>query len=306
MNETSFKKACDLWKVGKAGYVKDTTLAAYSLIIKAHLLPRFKRLSDVTPESFQALIDSKFEEGLSVSSVKAIILVLKMVIGFCEDEGWMEPQPYRLRMPPARKRRETQVLPLKEEKNLLVWLHKHPTPYNVGLLICVYCGLRIGEVCALRWSDLDMDDLVIHVRRAVHRIYLADQSPRRSVLAIGSPKTADSWRDVPVVAKLARSIKEGCRTGTNDSYLLTGNSFPADPQNLRNNYKRICQSLGIPYRKVHGLRHTFATRCIESRCDFKTLSSILGHSDVRTTLNIYVHPDMDQKRKTVERMIRRM
>ena len=82
MNVTSFKDACLRWEASKAGFIKDTSLAAYSLIIRAHLLPRFRRLNDVTPESFQALIDNKFQEGLSVNSVKAIILVLKMIIRF--------------------------------------------------------------------------------------------------------------------------------------------------------------------------------------------------------------------------------
>ncbi len=304
MNATSFKDACLRWEASKAGFIKDTSLAAYSLIIRAHLLPRFRRLNDVTPESFQALIDNKFQEGLSVNSVKAIILVLKMIIRFCEDEGWMEPKAYRLRMPTRRRGTEPQVLQLREEKNLLAWLHEHPTPYNVGLLICVYCGLRIGEVCALRWSDFDTDEQIIHVRRAVHRIYLVNQIPKKSVLAIGPPKTADSWRDVPVAKRLAHSIEKVCLKGEGDPYILTGKDFPADPQNFRNNFKRICRRLGMPVRKVHSLRHTFATRCIESQCDFKTLSSILGHSDVSTTLNIYVHPDMNQKRKVVERMIR--
>ena len=304
MNVTSFKVASLRWEAGKTGFVKDTTLAADSVIIRAHLQPRFRRLADVTPESFQEMVNKKFQEGLSVNSVKAIILVLKMIIRYCEDEGWMEPKVYRLKMPPRRRTTEPQVLPVRDEKALLAWLHNHPTPYNVGLLICVYCGLRIGEVCALRWSDFDMDEQIIHVRRAVHRIYLVDQIPRRSVLAIGPPKTADSWRDVPVATRLARSVEKGCPKGKDDSYLLTGNNFPADPQNFRNNFKRVCRRLGIPVRKVHSLRHTFATRCIESQCDFKTLSSILGHSDVSTTLNIYVHPDMNQKRKVVERMIR--
>lgn len=306
MDVKTFKEASLRWEAGKAGFVKDTSLAAYSLIIRAHLLPKFRRLEDVTPESFQALIDSKFREGMSLNSVKAIILVLKMIIRFCEDEGWMEPKVYRLRMPTRRKKAEPQVLPVRDEKTLLAWLHNNPTPYNVGLLICVYCGLRIGEVCALRWSDFDKNERIIHVCRAVHRIYLVNQVPRKSIIAIGTPKTADSWRDVPVAARLARSINEGCPKGNGDPYLLIGNKFPADPQNFRNNFKRVCTRLGIPVRKVHSLRHTFATRCIESQCDFKTLSSILGHSDVSTTLNIYVHPDMNQKRKAVERMIRKM
>ena len=107
-----------------------------------------------------------------------------------------------------------------------------------------------------------------------------------------------------MVDKLARSISAILLDIAPGNYLMTGKSYPADPQNFRNNFKRILKALGIQPRKVHSLRHTFATRCIESKCDFKTLSSILGHSNVTTTLNIYVHPDMSQKRRCVEKMVR--
>lgn len=300
----NFKKASELWVAGKRGFVKESSLAAYSLTIRKHILPRFKRLDEITPGSVQGLIDSKVEDGLSLNSIKAIVLVMKMLITFFEDEGWIESKVYRLRLPQRKRWTDPQVIPLTEEKTLIHWLRTHPTPYNVGILICVYCGLRIGEVCALKWEDIDMQDRVIHVKRTVYRVYVADRAPQKSVLAIGTPKTADSWRDVPVADKLAKSISEILLDIAPGKYLMTGRSYPADPQNFRNNFKRILKELGIQPRKVHSLRHTFATRCIESKCDFKTLSSILGHSDVTTTLNIYVHPDMSQKRRCVEKMVR--
>ena len=89
-----------------------------------------------------------------------------------------------------------------------------------------------------------------------------------------------------------------------DAFVLSGEGRPAEPQTFRNNFNRVLDELGLPRRKVHSLRHTFATRCVESQCDFKTLSTILGHANVSTTLNLYVHPGIEQKRRCIENMLK--
>lgn len=87
-------------------------------------------------------------------------------------------------------------------------------------------------------------------------------------------------------------------------FVLTNSDKPTEPRTYRNYYKRLLNQLGIPPLKFHGLRHSFATRCIESNCDYKTVSVLLGHSNISTTLNLYVHPNMDQKKKCVEQMLK--
>lgn len=111
-------------------------------------------------------------------------------------------------------------------------------------------------------------------------------------------------RDIPIGSNLLRVLRPICGLVSATDFVLTNSDKPLEPRMYRHYYKRFMDKLGMPDMKFHGLRHTFATRCIESNCDYKTVSSILGHSSVSTTLNLYVHPDMGQKRKCIDRMLK--
>ena len=303
MERILFAEACRLWKEEKSRDVKVTTLAAYSLIIDRHLLPRFRTLEDITPESIQEMIYDETRKQLKYNTLKSIILVVKMIMKYCEEKGWKESQVYNIKTIPHNARSDPQTLSLEEEKEFVSWLKAHPTRLNIGLLTSVYCGMRVGEVCALRWEDLDLNRKVVLVRRTVYRIYDSRGKPHKTELVVGPPKTGTSWREIPLTGFLIDLILQ--MRGKNDEcYLFSGDDSPADPQNFRNNFNRVLNTLGVPKRKVHSLRHTFATRCLESKCDFKTLSTLLGHSNVTTTLNIYAQPDLNQKRRCIEDMIK--
>jgi len=206
MSRKSFKEACRQWESEKAKFIKSTSLAAYSLTLRYHLEPRFKTLGDITPESVQRLADEELESGNSPTTVKGIILVLKMVIRYCERNGWMPERKYEVTYPKRKEKRNPQILLLDEEKLMLSWLERNPSPANLGLIICLCCGLRIGEVCALRWEDVDVRRCVIHIRRTVHRIYDRERPDKKSHLTLGVPKTEDSRRDVPVSHYLTNII----------------------------------------------------------------------------------------------------
>lgn len=89
-----------------------------------------------------------------------------------------------------------------------------------------------------------------------------------------------------------------------DFYVLTNDEHPTEPRTYRNYYNRLIAKIGIPHLKYHGLRHSFATRCIEAGCDYKTVSVLLGHSNISTTLDLYVHPNMEQKKRCITKMFK--
>lgn len=303
MSQISFHDVCKLWKEEKERYVKLSTMAAYSLIIHNHLEPAFGVLDDVTSESVQRLVDSKLAVGMSESTVKGLLVVLKMLLGFGEKHGLVEHRIIDARFPPNRVRFQMEILSVVEERRLLTYLSSHRDKYSLGLQICLLTGMRIGEVCALKWKDVDIVSGVIRVRRTVHRVYLLDSGPRHSELTVDLPKTTTSYRDIPIIKDLADVLTEYSLKGrSGECFVISGGARPTEPQTMRNHFKRLVASLGIPLRRFHGLRHTFATRCVETRCDYKTLSTILGHTSVSTTLNLYVHPGLEQKRKCVEEM----
>ncbi len=304
MSQIAFQRACGLWKKEKRRYVKVSTMAAYSLIIQNHLEPRFGNLEDVTHRSVQALVNSKLKEGLNVTTVKGMLIVLRMILKFGEKRGWIGQRLIDVKFPTQRTRYQIDVLSVSEEQRMLDYLSSHRGKYNLGLLICLFTGMRIGEVCALRWEDVDIKNGTIRIRRTVHRVYVIDDGPKRSELTLDYPKTVGSYRDIPVIRDLAVILSEYSESAIGDHFVISGRSHPTEPQTMRNHFKKVAAVLGLSMRRFHGLRHTFATRCVESKCDYKTLSSILGHSNVSTTLNLYVHPGIEQKRKCVEDMMR--
>ena len=304
MAQIAFQKVCRLWKDEKKRYVKMSTMAAYSLIIQNHLESWFENLADVTPRSVQSLVDSKLKDGLNVTTIKGILIVLKMILKFGEKQGWIGHQLIEVKFPTQRMRHQTDVLSLCEEQRMLDYLSTHHGKYNLGLQICLFTGMRIGEVCALRWEDVDIKAGTIRIRRTVHRVYVIDDGPKHSELTLDYPKTAGSYREIPVIRDLADILTEYSKGAIDKHFVISGLPNPTEPQTMRNHFKKLAAALGLSMRRFHGLRHTFATRCVESKCDYKTLSSILGHANVSTTLNLYVHPGMEQKRKCVEDMIR--
>ncbi len=184
------------------------------------------------------------------------------------------------------------------------YIQEHFTFRNLGVYICLSEGMRIGEVCALTWEDIDTDNGVISVNRTIQRIYVIEEGNRRTELILDTPKTKNSIREIPISKDLLKILKPFKKIVNPSFFVLTNDVKPTEPRTYRSYYKNLMKELNMPELKFHGLRHSFATRCIESNCDYKTVSVLLGHSNISTTLNLYVHPNMEQKKKAIEQMFK--
>ena len=202
------------------------------------------------------------------------------------------------------KNKELEVLTVAHHKKILDYIRQNFTFRNLGIYISLSTGLRIGEVCALRWSDINVDSGTISVQRTIERIYIIEGEKKHTELVINTPKTKNSCREIPMSKELLALVKPLKKVVNADYYILTNEPLPTEPRTYRNYYKRLMEHLGIPKLKFHGLRHSFATRCIESNCDYKTVSVLLGHSNISTTLNLYVHPNMEQKKRCIAKMFK--
>lgn len=301
-NKKTFNELVALWQNDKKQYVKRSTYAAYSLLINKHLIDAFGDSSDITEEDVQKFVLGKLEQGLSQKTVKDILIVLKMILRFGVKNKWLEYHPIDVRFPTDRERHDVVTLNISDQRKVMAYLKNNFTCMNFGIYICLSSGLRIGEVCALTWNDLDVDGGVIRVSKTIQRIYLFDNACRRTEVVIDTPKSKNSIREVPMTKELMQMIRPLKRVVNGSYFVLTNGEHPVEPRTYRNYYKNLMIKLGMPPIKFHGLRHSFATRCIESHCDYKTVSVLLGHSDISTTLNLYVHPNMEQKKKCVEQM----
>ncbi len=294
------------WKSEKSRLVKESTLATYVVNAEKHVLPAFGTLSDISDSDVQNFACGMMADGFGASTVRDVLLVLKMINLYGARRGWMEYRHWNVRLPRAVRRSEPGVLSKEEQRFLMDYLRTNFSFRNLGLYLCLCTGMRIGEICALKWDDVCMKERVLKVRRTIERVYVVDGCRRYTKLITGTPKTASSVRDIPFGGELTRMLRPLKKMIAPDTFVVTNSPKPLEPRLYRRYYNLLMRSLGMHGVKFHGLRHTFATRCIESNCDYKTLSSILGHANISTTLNLYVHPDMGRKRKCIERMLRNM
>ena len=304
MSNKTFEEIVVLWQADKKQYVKRSTYSAYSLLVNNHLIPAFAGTYDVTEEMVQSFVFIKLEQGLSQKSVKDILIVLKMILRFAVKQGFLQHREIDVKFPTERDRQELEVLTRNSQKQIMEYVQSHFTFMNLGIYICLCAGLRIGEVCALVWDDIDVGNGVINVSKTIQRIYVIEGGEKHTEVIIDTPKSKNSIREIPIARDLLKMIQPFKKVVNGSFYVLTNSAQPTEPRTYRNYYKRLMTQLDMPKLKFHGLRHSFATRCIESRCDYKTVSVLLGHSNISTTLNLYVHPNMEQKKKCVEQMFK--
>ena len=302
--EKKISEVISLWKADKKNYVKKSSYSAYALLIENHLIPAFGNKKNVTEEEVQAFVLQKIEKGLSQKTIKDILIVLKMVLKFASKNKWMEHHAFDLQFPTIREKQNIDVLTRIQHKNIMNHIQEHFTFRNLGVYICLSAGIRIGEVCALKWEDIDTINGIINIRRTIQRIYVVEDEMRKTELILDTPKTRNSIREIPMSRDLVKLLKP-IRKIMNDSFfVLTNDKKPTEPRTYRSFYKKFMKELSMPELKFHGLRHSFATRCIESKCDYKTVSVLLGHSNITTTLNLYVHPNLEQKKQCIDQMFR--
>ena len=302
--KTKISTVIDLWKENKKQYVKKSSYSAYALLIENHLMPIFGNKYEVEEADVQKFVFAKLDQGLSKKTIKDILIVLKMILKFGMKNKLLEYQQFDIQFPTERENNKIEVLSKRNQKKIMNYVQEHFTFKNLGIYICLSAGIRIGEICALTWEDINIDTGVIHIKKTIQRIYIIEDSNRHTELILDSPKTKNSIRDIPMSRDLLKMLKPVKKVVNNSFYVLTNDMKPTEPRTYRNYYKRLMKELEMPELKFHGLRHSFATRCIESNCDYKTVSVILGHSNISTTLNLYVHPNMEQKKKCIDQMFK--
>lgn len=295
------------WQQDKEMYVKKSSFAAYSLLLQNHLLPYFGDNEDITELDLQNFLMQKIRGNLSQKTVKDMFIVLKMILKFgIKYKIWSNMPPFEdLKYPVNHQEHKLKTLNTADYKKLVVHIKDNFTFRALGILIVLSTGMRIGEICALAWEDIDLDSGVIHVRKTIQRIYtVLPDGTRKTELLIDTPKTVNSARDVPISPDLMKILKPLMKILNSEYYVLTNDYKPTEPRTYRSFYEDYMQKLGIKKLNFHGLRHSFATQCIAAKVDVKTVSSILGHSNISTTFNLYVHPSDEDKRGAVNQLFK--
>lgn len=307
-----FKDFIPVWVLDKKPYVKGSTMATYKLTINKHLLPNFGDLEidEIDNNLVTKYALTQLDNGLSIKSVQDTIITLKSILKQATIKGVCQGKLIEVRYPKIYQdnftKQKIETFKDSDYAKLINYCKEHLTNKNLGILIVAYSGMRIGEICALKWKDIDIENECIEINKTLQRVYLDDEEreDKNTEIVIQSAKTANSNRSIPIISDLLKMLKPLKKLYNPSSYILTNEEKPIEPRVYRQYYKRLLEKLKIKYLKFHGLRHSFATRCINKGIDVKTVGDILGHSKVEITMNLYVHPSNDTKKQAIQKVFR--
>ena len=313
--KTEARLLCDVmdaWLESKAGFIKQSTFCNYSTIIQRYLRPALGgyAVSAITNAVVEQYIQEKRKNGrldgkgaLSTKTVSDQIIVLRLVLRYAVSQNMLSPDVLSFHAPKPVKR-APKLLNEIDWQRLNRYVRKTEEASQLGILIAMHTGLRIGEVCALRYSDIDFASGVLSVNHTMQRIKSADRNETaKTKIIIDAPKTECSHRKIPLPTFLIPMLAEHQQQAVSrEAYITTGNASYTEPRVYYRQYQAIQKQCGISGYSFHALRHTFATRCIENGCDPKTLSELLGHASVKITLERYMHPSMSAKRAVMDRL----
>lgn len=296
----NFATYCNKWLQQSSVAVKESTYVKYRSTVNKHIIPFFGYMKpgDIDSDRIADFIRCKLDEGLSPKTVRDTVTVFNSVVKYCQREDVYVPH-YTV-VYPKEHREEMKILTPKEQISFVKYLQKDMDSVKFGTLLALLTGMRIGEICALQWKHISSTEGTVSVYSTMQR--LADV--REGVgtrIVIDDAKTKTSNRIIPINS-FTSELCEKMKVDDKEAYVLTGKRKFMEPRTLQNKLKRYTEDCGLEGVHFHTLRHTFATRCVEVGFDIKTLSEILGHANSKITLDRYVHPSMELKRKQMEKL----
>ena len=302
-----FEKAAGEWLMYKKEFVKESTCMMYSEVVYNYLMPKFRKkyVYEIKADLVQQIVidwmnNEEEKNRLAESTVKCILVILKDFLKYARMKNYIDNVDISVQMPKRVSSKKIKVLKKNEYLKIVNSITERSSLKDIGILFTLFTGLRIGEICALKWEDIDIENMTVSVNKTMQRILVREEGKDvYTKVVITVPKTSSSIREIPLNTKLVNFLKK-VMPKDRQTYFLTGSKKYIEPRTYRNHFNRILKRYDISHINFHGLRHTFASKCIELGADYKTVSELLGHASVNVTLNLYVHPQIEQKRKCVE------
>lgn len=295
------------WLLEKKDYIKESTYANYSNNIFNHIIPKLGNyyLNELNHKVIQDFLLELSKNGrkdntggLAEKTIKDITIIIKGSIKKGINEDKIKHIELTFNYPKDNKENKLYVLTKREQNKITNYVLENINSRNIGLLISLYSGIRIGELCALKWEDVDFKKNCLTINKTIQRVYIKDKNKNISKVIITTPKTKNANREIPINKDFLEILKKV--KSDKKHYILTGNEKYIEPRTYRKYFNKILDELRIKHFNFHSLRHTFATNCISLGVDYKTVSELLGHANVNITLNLYVHPRYSQKKKCID------
>ena len=295
-NNMTLPEAVDLFFAERERKLKESTVSRYRYMVRKYIQPQLGAapLYTLTEERVAAFYQRLQGQSLSPKSARDVGVLLRAILRMAAKRGcFCTGLNAEL---PAYRKRQVEIFTEPEIVQLAHHIMDEPNLTGLGVLLTLNSGLRLGELCALRWSDIDLHAGFLRVEREVQRIY--EKGCTR--LIVQPPKSESSLRRIPLPTDILSLLAAHRPENAGSFCLLTSSGDPLEPRTMQNRYRSLLKRAGVPYRNFHALRHTYATRCIEQNVDVKSVSEMLGHSDVRITLQTYVHVSLRHKQQAVQ------
>ena len=295
------------WLASRRPEWKPSTLRRYDFLIQRHILPE---LGPVLLEHLDAGVINGFlarkqtgggladDRGLSPAYVRSMAVVVQSALRYGADRGLCQPMAGKV-CKPAPEKAEIRILTQPEQQALEQSIYARPDATGLGVFLALYGGLRVGEVCALGWQDVDLEQGLLRIRHTVTRVNAREG--QHTDLVLGSPKTAASIRTVPIHRAVLPLLKAAF-SAARSPYVIADTDAFVNPRTFTYRYHRLLERAGLPPIHFHALRHTFATRCIAAGVDMKTLSELMGHASITVTMNTYVHSSLETKQQQLAKL----
>ena len=296
------------WLLGRKNTVKESTYSSYINLYESYIsIPLGGRQID----SLNAFMLNRFADellnmggrngqGLSAVTVQAVMILLRSILEYGTKEYGLPNPAVNITLPKVRSTEITLFTPF--EISRIKESALSSKCYDLGILLALFSGLRIGELCGLTWGDIDLERQEISINKTLFRIRNPNSVDPKTIVVIDSPKSKSSVRKVPIPPFMLPMLVKLKHSQTESNFFLTCSSSCTEPRTYSSHYRLFLKKLEIPYRKFHSLRHTYTTECIKHGVDIKSLSELLGHSSVKVTLERYMHSDMELKRRELEKM----
>ena len=296
-----FSYFCDAWLESCRLRLKKSTCERYETALEKHIKPKLGSCfpSAITSETAKIFTDALLAEGLAPKTVKDILIVLRLVMKFASKQfplGLAEIEPGL----PKEPKTEARVLSREEQDRFINYLARDIDSCKFGILLAMFTGLRIGELCALKWENISLRERTVRVTATMQRLR-NDGEGGRTKITVGSPKSDQSMRVIPL-SDAALKLCRYMNVKNQAAYVLTGTNEFIEPRTLQYRLKKYTEDCGLFGVHFHTLRHTFATRCVEVGFEIKSLSEILGHATTAITMERYVHPSLNLKRENMQKL----
>lgn len=291
-----------LWLTQRQSTIKPSTYSTYFYKLKNYVFPVIGSysLNQLSPANLQKLVNHWQEQSLKPTTIHVLYQIVKKSLLDATLQGYLLQTPCTNIHLPRKSHHKVLALTFSEQKSLEHVAKKSPLHKGLPILLALHTGMRIGEIAALKWTDINWNKRIINVSQTYQRLPIGFGKQRTSLL-LDQSKTTGSIRLIPIGANLYKYLKRWAKR-SQSAYVCSKKSYPAEPRLLTYYFHKIRQKCELTSIHFHQLRHTFATRCIEAKADIVSVSRLLGHASSQTTLDIYTDSLLETRQLIINRM----